>query len=86
MLATANNIAMTFKSHLESYKSHLDPSCEYELNTLSNSKVGTAKHHGQNYIQVKPPLVHHVLRNCLFIQLNFYGKFARPNILDKLNL
>ena len=39
--------------------------CEYELYILPNKKVSTARDHGKDYIKVRLPLVHHLLRNCL---------------------
>ena len=39
--------------------------CEYELRSLPNKKVSGAKDHGKSYIKVRPPLVRHLLRNCL---------------------
>ena len=45
---------------------------EVETNLMSNRKVielflqlKSAKAHGKNYIEVRPPLVRHLLRNCL---------------------
>ena len=46
---------------------------QFEINFMSNRKVielplqlKSAKAHGKNYIKVKPHLVRHLLRNCLF--------------------
>ena len=39
---------------------------EYDLDVLPNKKVSTAKDHGKNYMKDRPPLVRHLLRNCLF--------------------
>ena len=41
---------------------------EFEFRTLAlaNKKVSIAKDHGKNYLTVRPVLVHHLLRNCLF--------------------
>ena len=47
-------------------KSYLKLICEYELHRLPNKKVSGAKDHGENHIKVRPPLVRHLLRNCLF--------------------
>ena len=38
-------------------RSYLKLTCEYELHTLSNGKVGAAKDRGENYMKVRPPLV-----------------------------
>ena len=46
-------------------RSYLKLICEYELYSLPNKKVSTAKDHGKNYIKVRPPLVLHFLRNRL---------------------
>ena len=40
---------------------------ESEFHILSNTEVSAAKDHGQNYMKVRAPLVHHLLRNCLLI-------------------
>ena len=52
----------------------LNLSPQFETNRMSNRKViellvqlKSAKAHGKNYIKVKPHLVRHLLRNCLFI-------------------
>ena len=46
---------------------------QFETNLMSNRKVvelllqlKSAKAHGKNYVKVKPHLVRHLLRNCLF--------------------
>ena len=39
--------------------------CEYELHISPNTKVNTAKDHGDDYMKVRPPFVHHLLRNRL---------------------
>ena len=45
---------------------------QFETDLMSNHKVielllqlMSAKAHGKNYIKVRPPLVRHLLRNCL---------------------
>ena len=43
---------------------------------VSNTKVSTAKDHGENYMKVRPPLVHHLQRNRLF-----YGLLSRYSSL-----
>ena len=47
-------------------RSYLKLICEYEFQRLPNKKVSGAKDHGENCIKVRPPLVHHLLRNRLF--------------------
>ena len=47
-------------------RSYLKLICEYELHSLPNKKVSSAKGHGRSYIKVRPPLVRHLLRNRLF--------------------
>ena len=49
---------------------------QFETNLMSNRQViefllqlKSAKAHGKNYIKVKPPLVRHLLHNCLFTHL-----------------
>ena len=51
---------------------------QFETNLMSSRKVielllqlKSAEAHGQNYIKVKPPLVRHLLRNCLLIPAKF---------------
>ena len=39
--------------------------CEYELHISPNTKVNTAKDHGDDYMKVRPPFVHHILHNPL---------------------
>ena len=48
---------------------------QFKINLMSNRKVialllqlKNAKAHGKNYINVKPHLVHHLLRNRLFFK------------------
>ena len=41
--------------------------CEYELHSLPNKIVSGPKVHGKSYINVRPPLVRHLLRNRLLI-------------------
>ena len=54
----------------QSLRSYFKVTCEYELHLLPNTKVSTAKDHGENYMKVRPPLVHHLLCNRLWtIQL-----------------
>ena len=45
-------------------RSYLKLLCEHELHTLPNKKVSAVKYHDE--IKVRPPLVRHLLRNCLF--------------------
>ena len=49
--------------------SYLKLICEYELHSLPNTKVSGAKDHGKNCINVRPPLVRHLLRN----RLSYFG-------------
>ena len=49
----------------EALRSYLKLTCEYELHTLSNVKVGATKDHGENYMNVRQQLVRRLLRNCL---------------------
>ena len=48
--------------------SYMRLTCEYELNTLSNTKVSLANDHGENYMKLRPFLTHHFLRNRLFLK------------------
>ena len=38
---------------------------EYELHILPNKKVSAAKDNGEDYMKVRPLLVHYLLRNRL---------------------
>ena len=53
------------KLDIQALSSYLRLFCEYELYSLPNKKVSAAKDHGKNYMKDRPPLVHHLLRNCL---------------------
>ena len=55
--------------------------CEYELHSLPNKKVSGAKDHGKNYIKVRPPLVHHLLRNRLFVKEPIDHAFHSKDII-----
>ena len=48
------------KLAIQALRSYLNQTCEYELQILSNTKVSAAKDHGENYMNVRPPLVHHL--------------------------
>ena len=61
--AISSHTALTLGVH--AFRSYLKLICEYELDSLPNKKVSGAKDHGKTYIKVRPPLVHHLLRNCL---------------------
>ena len=63
--AISNCTALKLATH--SLRSYFKVTCEYELHTLPNSKVSTAKDHGENYIKVRPPLVRHLLRKVCSI-------------------
>ena len=51
---------------IQALRSYLRLICEYELHNLSNTKVNTAKDHGENCMKVRPYLLCHLLRNHLF--------------------
>ena len=61
--AISNHTAL--KLDVQALRSYLSLICEYEIYILPNRKVSTAKDHGNNYIKDRPPLVRHLLRNCL---------------------
>ena len=48
------------KLGIQAVGSYLKPNCEYELDIVSNAKVGAAKDHGENYRKDSPPLVLHL--------------------------
>ena len=50
---------------IKSHASQLRAAIKYELHKLPNADVIPTKHHGQNYIEIKPPHVSHFLSNCL---------------------
>ena len=47
----------------------LNVTCESEFHILSNTKVSATRDHGQKYMKVRAPLVHHLLRNRLLLLL-----------------
>ena len=53
------------KLAVQALRSYLSLICEYELYILPNEKVSTAEDHDKNYMKDRPPLVLHLLRNCL---------------------
>ena len=55
----------TLKLHVQALRSYLSLICEYELYILPDKKVSTTKDHGENYMKDRPPLVCHLLHNCL---------------------
>ena len=61
--AISNHTAL--KLHVQALRSYLSLTCEYELYILPNKKVSTAKDHGKNYVEDRPPLARHLLRNYL---------------------
>ena len=61
---------------------------QFETNLISNHKVielflrlKSAKAHGKSYIKVKPPLIRHLLRNCLLI-LASWMLFKQSNLVS----
>ena len=56
---------MALELATEALRSYLKLPCEYELYILSNTKVSTAKGHGENYMKVRLLLVRHILCNRL---------------------
>ena len=48
------------KLSMDAMGNYLKLTCEYELHTLSNGKVGAGKDHGENYMKVRPPLARHL--------------------------
>ena len=61
--AISNHTALILGVH--ALRSYLKLVCEYEFHSLPNKEVSGAKGHGKNYIEVRPPLVRHLSRNCL---------------------
>ena len=61
--AISNDTAL--KLDVQVLRSHLSRICKYELYILPNKKVSTAKDHGKNYMKDRPPLVRHLVHNCL---------------------
>ena len=56
---------MALRRGIEALGNYLKLNCEYKLHILLNTKVGTVKDHGKNYIKVRPLLVCYLLRNHL---------------------
>ena len=67
--AISNHTTLILDVH--ALRSYLKLICEYELHGLPNKKVNGAKHHGKNYIKVRPRLVRHLLRNRLLVFSSF---------------
>ena len=65
---------------MQALRSYLILTCEYELLTLWNAKVGAAKDHGENYMKVRPPLVHHLQRNRLLV---YIGRKLWPQMITQ---
>ena len=59
--AISNHTALILGVH--ALRGYLKVICEYQLHSLPNKKVSTAKDHGKNYIKVRPLLVRLLLRN-----------------------
>ena len=66
MFAITSQTALT--SDLQAVRSYLGRKRECELHTLTDTKVRTAKDHGENYMKVRPPLVCHLFHNRPFCQ------------------
>ena len=47
--------------------SHLKPICEYNSHILPHTKHGTTKNRGKNYIEVRPLVICHLLRDHLLV-------------------
>ena len=59
--AISNHTALILGLH--ALKSYLRLICEYQLHSLPNKKVSSAKGHGNNYITVRPSLIRRLLGN-----------------------
>ena len=57
------------KLGIQNLESYMRLTCEYELDILSNTKVGLAKVDSENYIKLRPLLAHHLLCNHLLLFL-----------------
>ena len=62
------------RNHLEALRSNFRLTYENEFHTLPNTKVSTAKDHGENYMKIRPPLVHQLLGYCLFLSNGRYSE------------
>ena len=60
----SNHAALKLAVH--ALRSYLSLICEHELYILPNKKVSTTKDHGKICMKDRPPLVRHLLGNCLF--------------------
>ena len=54
------------KSGTQNLGSYVRLTCEYELDILSDTKGSLGKDHDENNMNLRPLLVHHLLRNHLF--------------------
>ena len=61
--AVSNHIALILG--VQTLRSYLRPTYEYEFHTYQIKKLVFRKHHGENYMKVRRPVVHHLLRNPL---------------------
>ena len=76
--AISNYTALILGVH--ALRSYLKLICEYELHSLPNRNVNGAKDHGKNYTKVRPRLVHHLLRNRVFLQQPRNNMTTSPKI------
>ena len=81
--AISNHTALILGVH--ALRSYLKLICEYELCSLPYKKVSGAKDHSKNYINVRPLLVWHLLRNrLLLLLLDHILDFFHSNSVSKL--
>ena len=76
------------KIDIQTLRSYLKLIHEYDLHTLPNTKVSAEKDHGESYMNVRPPLVRHLLRNplllCLIVAKVNFNKVYHLNISHQL--
>ena len=76
----SNHMALILRVH--ALTSYLNLICEYELHSLPNKKVSGAEDQGNSYIEVRPPLVRHLLRNRLLWILELFIQQVRNLITE----
>ena len=54
------------KSGTQNRRSYMRQTCEYELDILSDTKGSLGKDHGENNMNLRQLLAHHLLCNPLF--------------------
>ena len=56
---------MALKLSIQALRNYLKLLYQYQLHSLPDTKVKTVKDPGKNYMNIRPPLVHHLYGNRL---------------------